>query len=406
MKKVAQIALGIIAAIGGFVDIGDLVFNAQAGALFGYQLLWALPIGVLGIMVFAEMSGRVAAIAGRANFDLVRERYGRRVGLFTLAASVLLSFLTLAAELGGVGLVLQTFFDVSGQTFMLIGVLVLAAAAWLMKFGAIERVFGYGGLALLVFVVAAVHLDPDWHRFADGFVPRAHSSSLYAYFAVGLIAAAMMPYEIYFYSSGGIEEGWTAKDLNVNRANSIIGYGLGGLLAAGIMVTAALVLLPRGIQPEAIGTTILSAAVPFGTTGLILASIGIMFAVGGAAIDTGFSGAYNIAQYFGWEWGKRRGRLETPRWTLTWLAMFGGGYAIIATGLDPVALTEYAVVLSVVAMPFTYFPVVRAASDRELMGDHANGPLMRILGWLYFVIVCVLAVAAPILLVVTNGGGG
>jgi manganese transport protein len=152
MRKILQIALGIIAAIGGYLDIGDLVFNTEAGAIFGYQLLWTLPVGVLGIMLFAEMSGRIAAVAGRANFDLVREQYGRRLGLFTLVASVWLSFLTLAAELGGMGLVLNLFFDVSGQAFMLVGLLVLIAAGWLLRFGAIERIFGYGGLALLVYV--------------------------------------------------------------------------------------------------------------------------------------------------------------------------------------------------------------------------------------------------------------
>ena len=60
MKGIFAIALGILAAIGGFVDIGDIVFNVEAGATFGYQLLWAVPLGVLGIMVFAEMSGREA----------------------------------------------------------------------------------------------------------------------------------------------------------------------------------------------------------------------------------------------------------------------------------------------------------------------------------------------------------
>lgn len=406
MKKVLQIALGIIAAIGGFLDIGDLVFNAQAGALFGYQLLWALPIGVTGIAVFATMSGRVAAIAGKANFDLVREGYGRRLGIATLVASVLLSFLTLAAELGGVGLVLQLFFDVSTQGFMLVGVLVLIGASWLLRFGAIERIFGYGGLALLVFVVGAVDLHPDWSSFADGLVPSAHSSSLYAYFALGLIAAALMPYEIYFYSSGAIEEGWTERDLGVNRANAILGYALGGLLAAAIMVLCAQVLLPRGIEAESIGTTALAVAVPFGETGLVLALVGILFAVGGAAIDTCFSGAYNLAQYCGWKWGKKTGRLESPRWTASWLCMFVLAYALIATGVDPVQLTEYAVVLSSAAMPFTFWLVVRAANDRELMGEHANGPVLRVVGWAYFALVCVLAVALPILLVVTNGGGG
>jgi manganese transport protein len=406
MRKILQVALGIIAAIGGYLDIGDLVFNTEAGAIFGYQLLWTLPVGVLGIMLFAEMSGRIAAVAGRANFDLVREQYGRRLGLFTLIASVWLSFLTLAAELGGMGLVLNLFFDVSGQAFMLVGLVVLIAAGWLLRFGAIERIFGYGGLALLVYVAGAVDLHPDWHAMGHGLVPTAQSSSLYAYFVVGLIAAAMMPYEIYFYSSGGIEEGWTQKDLGVNRANAIIGYGLGALLAAGLMVISAEIFLPRGIEPASIGTTALAAIVPFGETGLILGLVGIMFAVGGAAIDTGFSAAYNLGQYLGWDWGKRKGRLDTPRWTASWIGMFVLAYALIATGLDPVALTEYAVVLSAIAMPLTFLPVVRAAKDRELMGEHVNGITTRLLGWLYFALVCVLAVAAPILLLATNGGGG
>jgi len=167
VKKLLQIALGIIAAIGGYVDIGDLVFNTQAGAVFGYQLLWAIPLGLLGIIVFAEMSGRVAAIARKANFELIRERYGPRLSLATLIASLVLTFLTLAAELGGVGLTLTLLFDAPDQTFMLVGTLVLVAACWKLSFGAIERIFGYGGLALLVFVAAAIHFHPTgaaWGR--------------------------------------------------------------------------------------------------------------------------------------------------------------------------------------------------------------------------------------------------
>jgi manganese transport protein len=56
-------------------------------------------------------------------------------------------------------------------------------------------------------------------------------------------------------------------------------------------------------------------------------------------------------------------------------------------------------------MPLTFLPVVRAGNDRELMGEHVNRIVTRVLGWIYFAIVCVLAVAAPILLVATNGGG-
>jgi Mn2+/Fe2+ NRAMP family transporter len=386
------------------VDIGDLVFNVQAGARFGYQLLWAVPVGLLGIMVFAEMSGRVAAIAKKANFELITERYGRRLALATLVCSLVLTFLTLAAELGGVGLALTLFFDGPEQTFMLIGALVVMAACWFLSFDAIERVFGYGGLALLVFAAAALHFHPDWHSVGNGLVPEVQSSTLYWYFAVGLIAAAFMPYEIYFYSSGAREEGWTEQDLGVNKANAIIGYGLGGLLAVSLLVTAAQVFEPAGIDPAHLGTVALGAQAAFGETGLILALVGVLFAVGGAAIDTCFSSAYNLAQHQGWEWGKKAD--DPRRWNRTWLAAIVGGYAVIATGIDPIELTEYAVVLSVIALPLTYLPVLLVAGDRTVMGEHTNGLLARTLGWAYFVVICVLTVAAPILLLATNGGGG
>ena len=76
MKKVFGLALGILTAIGGFVDIGDLVTNAVVGSRFGLSLAWVVVVGVIGICVFAQMSGRVAAVSGRATFELIRERLG------------------------------------------------------------------------------------------------------------------------------------------------------------------------------------------------------------------------------------------------------------------------------------------------------------------------------------------
>ena len=237
-------------------------------------------------------------------------------------------------------------------------------------------------------------------------VAAAQSSSLCAYFVVGLIAAALMPYEIYFYSSGAVEEGWKVRDLTVNRLNAFIGYGLGGLLSIALLVVAAQVYEPRGVDPDSIGSVALAAQVPFGETGLVVAMIGIVFALGGAAIDTCFSGAYNIAQLLGWRWGKRHTFRGARRWYLTYLTLFAAAYAVVATGIDPVQLTEYAVVLSVIALPLTYWPILRTAGDREIMGDHVNGRVTSLLGWAYFGLICLLTVAAPVLLFATNGGGG
>jgi len=406
MKAVLQIALGIIAAIGGFVDIGDLVFNSQAGAVFGYELMWAVPIGVLGIGLYAEMCGRVAAVTKRPVFDVIRMRMGLTTGLIVLVASLFVNLLTVAAEIGGVGLLLQLFFDAPFTLFALLGALALATIIWFVPFEGLERLFGYAGLALFVFVAAALYLGPDWHSVARGFVPEAKSSTLYWYFVVGLVAAALMPYEVYFYSSGAVEERWGPGDLRVNRLNAVIGYGIGGLLSLGIMVSAAQLFAPAGVSPDHLGTVPLLAQVPFGETGLLLALLGMLFAIGGAAVDASFAGAYSIAQFAGWEWGKYRRASGAPRFTLAWLLFFALGLIVLMTGIDPLDLTEYSVVLSVVALPLTYLPVLLIARDRTFMGDHVNGAIAGSLGWVYFVVLVVVAVVAIPLLLATNAGAG
>ena len=79
-----ELTLGIMTAVGGFVDISELVFAAQAGSIFGYALIWVFAFSTIGIMVFGEMSGRVAAIAKQPVFNLMRHRLGLKLGLLTL----------------------------------------------------------------------------------------------------------------------------------------------------------------------------------------------------------------------------------------------------------------------------------------------------------------------------------
>ena len=408
MKKIFEIALGILAAIGGFVDIGDIVFNTAAGAMFQYQLLWAVVIGVGAIITYSEMCGRVAVVSQRAAFDAVRERLGFGIGLLALVAGQLVNLLTLAAEIGGIALALQLLAGLPFRVLLVFAVLGLGVVIWAMPFEWIERVFGYIGLTLLVFAVGAIKLHPDWGGVASGFVPHADTGDLavYLFFVVGLIGAATVPYEVYFYSSGAIEERWTPKDLGINKANAIIGYSLGGLLSFALMITAAELFYPRAISPETLGSVALGANVPLGEIGLLLGLIGILFAVSGAAIDTAFSGAYNAAQFFGWEWGKYRTAVEAPRFTLAWMVMLVLGFLIVVTGVDPIQVTEYSVIFSVVALPATYIPILLVANDRAYMGNYANGRVANVFGIFYLVVILVVAVAAIPLMIVSNMGQG
>ena len=406
MSKILSLALGILAAIGGFVDIGDLVFNTAAGATFGFQLLWVIPIGVAGIIVYSEMCGRVAAVSGKAVFDVVRERTGFAAGLSALVASELVNLLTLAAELGGVAIALQLLSGLPYRWLVAAAGIGLAVVIWAVKLDWVERIFGYGGLCLLVFAVAAVKLGPDWAKVGNGFIPHISQNNpwLYLYFVVGLMGSAMTPYEVYFYSSGGVEDRWTVKDLGLNRANAILGYALGGFLSLSLIVVGAAVFLRHGINPSHLGSIGLGAEEPLGKIGLLLALVGVFFAVGGASIDTVFAGAYNLAQFFGWEWGRYRHPAGAPRFSLTWIVLLLVAMAILMTGVDPVMLTEYAVIFSAVALPLTYIPILLVANDREYMGAHRNGRLANTFGSIYLVVIGVIAVAAIPLMIITNVG--
>jgi manganese transport protein len=408
VKRVFAVMLGVLTAIGGFVDIGDLVTNGVVGSRFGMSLSWVVLVGVLGICVFAEMSGRVAAVSGRGTFDLVRERLGPRVGIVNLAASMLVTFLTYAAEIGGVALALQLATSVNPYLWMP----VVGAAVWLVlwrvKFAVLENVFGLAGLALIVFAVAVWKLGPDWSALVSDAVhpsvPEEESLPVYWFYAVALFGAAMTPYEVFFFSSGGVEEKWSANDLRTMRANVFIGFPLGGLLSLAIAASAAIVLMPAAIKVDSLGQIALPVVQATGKIGLAFLLLGFFAATFGAACETSLSIGYSIAQYFGWQWGKFVAPLRAARFHTVLLLATIAAVALLLTTVDPIMLTEYSVVFSAVALPLTYLPILVVANDRTYMDRHTNGLLANTLGSIYLVVILVASLAAVPLMLVTKAG--
>src|SRR6186713_2869004 len=143
-------------AVGGFVDISELVFAAKAGSKFSYALLWVFAFATVGIMVFGEMSGRVAAVAKQPVFNLMRHRLGLKLGLVTLIASLISNLITCAAEVGGVAIVLHLLTGVGYSLLAVATVAVLILSIWVLPFKWIERVYGLLGLFMVVFAVALV----------------------------------------------------------------------------------------------------------------------------------------------------------------------------------------------------------------------------------------------------------
>ncbi|MFJ4342380.1 NRAMP family divalent metal transporter [Streptomyces sp. NPDC088915] len=408
MKRLLAVTLGILTAIGGFVDIGDLVASSLVGARFGFSLVWVLLVGVVGICVYAEMAGRVAAVAGRPTFDLVRERLGPRTALANLVGSLLVTGLTLAAELAGVALAIELISSVAHLLWIPLVGLAVWLVIWRTRFETMERVFGLAGLTLVVFVVAVFRLDPSWgsvlERVTHPEVPGGEGLPTYFYYAIALFASAMTPYEVFFFSSGGIEEKWKRKDLLTARINVFLGFPLGGLLALSIMTAAALLLHPAGIAVDHLSQVVLPVGYALGKVGLGLVLIGVFAATFGAALETALSSGYTVAQYFGWTWGKTAAPRTASRFHAVVIVALVAGMMLVLTGVDPVMVTEYSLVFAAVALPLTYLPILVVANDPEYMGEARNGRFANLMGGLYLVVVLVAAVAAIPLMIATKAG--
>ena len=403
MKRWLEVFLGILTAFGGFVDMGDLVANAESGARFGMRLAWVVLVGVIGIVVYAEMAGRVATVSKRPVFDVIRERLGARWSFVNLGASFFINLLTLAAEIAGLALVIEL---ATGLNYLL-WIPLLAVAVWLVlwkvRFGAMEKVFGLSGLALIVTAVALWRLDPGFSHTLSASThlgpPADESWTVYSFFGIGLLGAAMTPYEVFFFSSGAVEEGWTERDLAVNRANVFVGFPLGGLLSLAIMGMAAAVFEPRGISVGHLSQIGLPVSLTLGQIGLVLVLFGMFAAIFSAALETSLSAGYTVAQFFGWQWGKFVRPREAGRFHLVMIVSIAAAVLLALSTLDPVKITEYSIVLSAAALPLTYFPILVVATDPTYMRERTNRKAVNAIAFIYLVVlVAVSAVTIPLLI--------
>jgi Mn2+/Fe2+ NRAMP family transporter len=408
VKSVLSLTLGVMTAIGGFVDISNLVTSGITGARFGMTLTWAVVLGTFGMVLFGEMAGRVSAVARRPVFHLVRERLGARVSLVNAAACTLLSLITLAAEIGGVALVLQMVTGVSYLIWVPLAGLGAWLTVWRMPFQWMERIFGLLGLGLIVFVVALFRLPTDWpalwHQATHPGVPAGQGTPTWWFYAISLIGACIVPYQVIFFSSGGREEQWTTKSLGEMRLNAFIGFPLGAVLSLAVMAVAVPVLQPRSIQVGHLDQVALPVAAALGKTGLALVFIAFFAATFAAAAECALSSGYSVAQYFGWQWGKDRQPGQAARFHLVCLASLIAATGFILTTIDPVIVTIVAVVLGAAAIPLTYFPVLIVANDARYLGRYVNGRFSNAAGTLFLLAMLAVSVVTVPLLFLTKAG--
>ena len=394
MKKILQLALGIITSVGGFLEIGSVTTAAQAGASFGYQLLWAILLGTLCVVFLVEMSGRLAAVSKHTVVDATRERFGFPFFSIVMLAMVIVAFLVLVAELGGIGLSLQILTGIGFPWWAIPVSLVVWALMWKGTFSLIENGASLLGLFTVSFVVAAIKLHPDWGRVTDGLLPTfpTEQKAKYGFIAVSILGASISPYLMYFYSSGAIEDKWDESYIAMNRIIAGFGMGFGGFLSMAVLVAAALALRPQGIDVEKFEQAALLMTTALPKWGFYLFALAMLFACLGAALEISLAIAYFFAQGLGWNWSENLTPSKDARFSFTYTIILFLAAVPLLFGVDPIKVTLIGMALTAAMLPLAIVPFLFLMNDPIYLGEHRNGWISNTVVTIVILISFVLAV--------------
>ena len=375
MNKLLEIALGIVTSIGGFLDVGAIATAAEAGSGFKFQLMWAIVLGTICVIFLVEMSGRLAAVSKHTLADAVRERFGFNFYIFPLVAEVIVDFLVLGAEIGGVCIALQLVTGISFQWWAMPVAFVIWLLLWKGTFGLIENVVSLLGLVTLGFVAATFKLRPELPAVAAGLLPTVpqQDTAHYLFIAVSILGAIISPYLFYFYSSGAVEDHWDESYLTVNRAVAGLGMGFGSIVSLCVLIVSAIVLYPRGIQVDSYEQAALMLTQPFGYWGFVLFAASLGITCLGAALEVNLDTAYITAQAFGWNWGENLHPREAARFSSVYTGFVFLAALLMVVGIDPLQLTLFSMALTAVILPITIVPFLVLMNDEAYVGEYRNG---------------------------------
>jgi Mn2+/Fe2+ NRAMP family transporter len=408
LKKYLGVTLGILTAIGGYVDVGAIATAGEAGSKYGFSLIWAMLLGTVCIIFLVEMVGRMAAMSDKAYPDILREKFGIKFALVPLASELIANFLILAAEIGGAAFALYLITGVSFQVWAFALGVALWLFLWKANFGIIENGTSILGLVTLCFLVAAFTLGTPWGEAAKRSVlPSIGGGSPieYFYIAASILGAIVSPYLLSFYSSGGQEEGWTRRMIRSNRVISVVGMGFGSISAISIIVVSAVALKPLGIQVDQLQTVALGLVKAFGMWGVYLFAATLFICCFGAASEVALAMSYEVTQIMGWKYGEDKKPRNVAIFNLVFLAYIVACTLLIGlTGMDPLQLTIFSVVFAALILPAIVVPFLAIMNDPAYLKNRTNHWFMNAAVVFITLLAFVLSAVTIPLMVVTGGG--
>jgi Mn2+/Fe2+ NRAMP family transporter len=400
----ARIAL-VLAVVGpGFItanvdnDAGGIFTYSQAGAQFGYSLLWTMIPITIALIVVQEMASRMGAVTGKGLSDLIREEFGFRLTFLVMLALVITNFGNVVAEFAGVAESLELF----GWSRYIV-VPAAAAIVWLLvvrgTYNSVEKIFLTASAFYVCYIVAGVLAHPDWKAAAFATVTRPQAAGIrnygYVYMVIALVGTTIAPWMQFYLQASVVEKGVTIRQYAASRWDVILGCLFTDVVAWFIIVACAATLYAYGHHDIGSAADAAQALRPLaGEYAYLLFAAGLFNASLFAASILPISTAYAVCEGLGFESGLDKKFHEAPvfYWLYTLLIVFGAAVLLI-----PRLPLVYVAVLSQVAngvvLPFVLIFMLLLTNDRELMGEHVNSRGFNIVAWITVVLMIALTLA-------------
>jgi NRAMP (natural resistance-associated macrophage protein)-like metal ion transporter len=398
---------GLIAASAGN-DVGGIATYSAVGARYGYELLWMMVLITIAMIVVQEQCARMGAVTGKGLSDLIRERFGPRWTVLAMVCLLVANGGVTVTEFVGIGAAAELF----GLSRFVVVPLVALLVWWLLVRGDYRRVewlFLALTLVFLAYPVAAVLAGPDWGQVLHGtVVPTVRIDRSYLLLIVATVGTTITPYMQMYQQDAVVEKGLTAADLPYVRADTVVGSVFSNVISMAMIVATAATLyaaaVRAGLPGVEIGTAeeaaraLVPVAGPFASqlfgAGIFGAS---MLAAGVLPLAT----ALSVCEAFGWERGLSQRVRDAPVfYGLLTVLFLAGAVVALLPGLPVIRLLLLVQVVNGAILPVLLVFITRMASDREMMGRHANGRWLGAFAWLITGAVATLALAMVVSTVV------
>jgi Mn2+/Fe2+ NRAMP family transporter len=366
-------------------DAGAVTTYSQAGAEFGYQMIWLLVVVTFSLAVVNEMGARMGVVTGKGLADLIRERFGVRGTALAMLLLLVANAATTMAEFAGIAASLELF-----HIPRYLAVPVLAAAIWLLvtrgSYPVVERVLLAIGIVYLAYIVSGIVARPDWGLVAHSTVaPHILGQRSYFLLAIGLVGTTISPWMQFYLQSAIAEKGIPDDRLAYSRADVITAAFFADGVAFFIIVATAATLYGHlspdqlaNMQAADYARALAPAAGPAATT---LFAIGLFGASTLSAGVVPLSTAYTVTEAFGWERGVGQAFADAPAFFGIFTGLIAiGGLAVLVPGVPLFQLILLSQEIDGLILIAILVYIMILVNDHRVMGPHVNGLVTNLVG--------------------------